>query len=195
MGDSPWFWVQTVRECTVLTVFSRSFVCSFSVVSDCSAVSLSHHRRYLAFLWLMFLLFLHAFAFEVWFWDSGRTFRKKFEAFIYSPLVAISGPLLAKKLITLIDCFKIRANLWGRSTGADALIMCPYMQLFITLILPAHYFLPCEFLSFIKRASDHGMCKILVETTIPLENWSSLSDVYMTDFRFLVWVIRDHNDS
>jgi len=44
--------------------------------------------------------------------------------------------------------------------------MCPYMQLFITLILPAYYFLPCEFLSFIKRASDHGMCKILGEITV-----------------------------
>ena len=69
--------------------------------------------------------------------------------------------IISKKLLTLIDCFKIRGNLWGRS-----IIMCPYMQLFITLILPAYYFLPCEFLSFIKRASDHGMCKILVEITI-----------------------------
>jgi len=69
--------------------------------------------------------------------------------------------IISRKLITLIDCFKIRGNLWGRS-----IIMCPYMQLFITLILPAYYFLPCEFLSFIKRASDHGMCKILVEITV-----------------------------
>jgi len=79
--------------------------------------------------------------------------------------------IISKKLLTLIDCFKIRGNLWGRS-----IIMCPYMQLFITLILPAYYFLPCEFLSFIKRASDHGMCKILVEITME------------TDSRFLVWV-------
>ena len=101
--------------------------------------------------------------------------------------------IISKKLLTLIDCFKIRGNLWGRS-----IIMCPYMQLFITLILPAYYFLPCEFLSFIKRASDHGTACVKSWLRSPLETWSSLSRRVHDDWFQIFGLgqfIRDHNDS